>query len=159
MLPAYCPSVGTAVELHLTTLQHPSELYTPYHQSTKLPGARYYNIAELNWSELLCKLNANILPFELSLVPSYRYEVPVQTYQRQSPNKIHELHPRSLALGRAMIQQQLCSDEITALEEEETRIDAEMEEVRRMRELRDQKLAVQQKLREAKGQPMSCSSR
>jgi hypothetical protein len=37
------------------------------------------------------------------------------------------------------------------LEEEETRIDAEMEEVRRMRELRDRKLAVQQKLREAKG--------
>jgi hypothetical protein len=58
-----------------------------------------------------------------------------------------------------MIQQQLCSDEITAFEEEERRIDAKMEEVRRMRELRGQKLAVQQKLREAKGQPMSCSSR
>jgi Tfp pilus assembly protein PilN len=58
-----------------------------------------------------------------------------------------------------MIQQQLCSDEIRALEEQERRIDAEMEEVRRMRELRDQKFAVQQKLREAKGQPMSYSSR
>lgn len=58
-----------------------------------------------------------------------------------------------------MIQQQLCSDEITALEEQERRIDAEMEEVRRMRELRDQKFAVQQKLREAKGQSMSYSSR
>jgi hypothetical protein len=49
------------------------------------------------------------------------------------------------------MQRQLSSDEISALEEEERRIDAEMSEVRRMKELRDQKLAIQQKLKEAKG--------
>jgi hypothetical protein len=53
--------------------------------------------------------------------------------------------------SRNVMQRQLSSDEISALEEEERRIDAEMNEVRRMKELRDQKLAIQQKLKEAKG--------
>jgi hypothetical protein len=41
-------------------------------------------------------------------------------------------------------------DSIAALEEEERRIDADMAEVRRMQKLRDQKYAVQQKLKAAK---------
>lgn len=41
-------------------------------------------------------------------------------------------------------------DTIAALEEEERRIDAEMAEARRMKELRDQKYIIQQKLRTAK---------
>jgi hypothetical protein len=45
----------------------------------------------------------------------------------------------------------LTPEAIAALEAEERRIDAEMEEVRRMKELRDQKYAIQQKLRKAKG--------
>ncbi|KAF2468362.1 uncharacterized protein BDR25DRAFT_373431 [Lindgomyces ingoldianus] len=44
----------------------------------------------------------------------------------------------------------LSDAEITALEEEERRIDAEIEEARRIKALQDQKLAIQKRLREAK---------
>jgi hypothetical protein len=45
--------------------------------------------------------------------------------------------------------QPLSAEEIEALEEEERRIDAEMAEAQRMKELREQKFAIQQKLRDA----------
>ncbi|ORY02171.1 hypothetical protein BCR34DRAFT_605652 [Clohesyomyces aquaticus] len=44
----------------------------------------------------------------------------------------------------------LSAEEIAALEEEERRIDAEIEQARRLRALQDQKLSIQQRLREAK---------
>ena len=52
---------------------------------------------------------------------------------------------------RYLPQPYLTPEAIAALEAEERRIDDEMEEVRRMKELRDQKYAIQQKLRGAKG--------
>ena len=44
----------------------------------------------------------------------------------------------------------LAPHEIAALEDEERRLDAEMEEIQRLKELREQKFAVQQKLRQAR---------
>jgi hypothetical protein len=46
--------------------------------------------------------------------------------------------------------QGLSTEEIEVLREEERGIDAEMEEVRRMKELREQKVAIQQKLLNAR---------
>lgn len=48
------------------------------------------------------------------------------------------------------VAQALTPAEIQALEDEERRIDAELEEVQRLKELREQKFAIQQKLRDAK---------
>lgn len=45
---------------------------------------------------------------------------------------------------------QLSPEEVTRLEEKERRIDAKIEAVQRMKELREQKIAIQQKLREAR---------
>ena len=47
--------------------------------------------------------------------------------------------------------QTLSAEEIATLQEEERRIDAEKEDVRRMKELREQKLVVQQRLLNARG--------
>jgi hypothetical protein len=61
------------------------------------------------------------------------------------------LQPKLLAPSKSVVQRQLSSEKITELEEEEQNIGAKMEEVRRMKELRDQKIAAQQKLKQAKG--------
>lgn len=58
--------------------------------------------------------------------------------------------PKSPAPEHATLQRQLSVEEIASLEEEERRIDAEMEEFKRMKELRDQKAAIQQRLKDAK---------
>lgn len=70
-----------------------------------------------------------------------------QTHQQPHENP----HAQSPPSERVAVQRQLSAEEITALEEEERRIDAELEEVKRTKELRDQKIAIQQKLRDAKG--------
>ena len=62
----------------------------------------------------------------------------------------HDIHGTDTASKKATDGHVNTQDDIAALEEEERRIDAEMTEVRRMRELRDQKYAIQQKLRQAK---------
>ena len=143
-------------ELHSTPHQSPPELYAPYHQSSELQGAAYHNTAELHSPTPRPEMEANFPPYAPVPVPSYQYLPPAQPYQyeQQQPQpqqEVQELYPRSPVSSRSVVQRQLSSDEITALEEEERRIDAEMAEVRRMKDLRDQKLAVQQKLREAKG--------
>jgi hypothetical protein len=84
-------------------------------------------------------------------VLAHKYQAPLQPVEQPAPTEIHELYPKSPIPAQSSLQRQLSSDEISALEEEERRIDTEMEEVRRMKELRDQKRAVQQKLRQAKG--------
>lgn len=71
-----------------------------------------------------------------------------QTYQPPpvaSEPRVNSPVPTTLSM------QQLSSAEIAALEEEERRIDAEMEEVQRLKDLREQKFAIQKKLRDAKG--------
>lgn len=143
---------GTA-ELQSSPRQRPPELYAPYHQSAELPGAGYHHTAELHSPTPRLEMEANVPPYAPAAAPSHHYEPPTQPYQYEQPQQhAQELYPRSPAPSRSIVQRQLSSDEISALEEEERRIDAEMEEVRRMKELRDAKLAVQQKLREAKGE-------
>ncbi|KAK3214487.1 hypothetical protein GRF29_19g343362 [Pseudopithomyces chartarum] len=79
-----------------------------------------------------------------------------QPEPRPEPESIPESQPqpqpepeRSLA-PMAISSKPLSTEEIEALEEEERRLDEEMAEVQRMKELREKKFAVQQKLKEAK---------
>ncbi|KAH3954472.1 hypothetical protein HBI25_016090 [Parastagonospora nodorum] len=113
---------------------------THYRSANLQGGDRPYEAAELRSSTP-----------QPGVEPSASLNVPMssgQIHQRQSSN---DQHTQSVTPERSAVQRQLSAEEITALEEEEERIDAELEEVKRMKELRDQKIAIQQKLRDAKG--------
>jgi small-conductance mechanosensitive channel len=73
--------------------------------------------------------------------------------QSQSSEEIKDEPPSHSSPVPAPSAQQppFTSEAIAALEAEERRIDVEMEEVRRMKELRDQKRTIQQKLGVAQG--------
>jgi hypothetical protein len=131
-------------ELQSPPYQHPSEIYTAQnYPSHELQDAAYYHPQELHSSTPHRELDAPVQPY--APVPIHP-----QQFQPPPPPEPQELHPSSPApTTRTM--QQLSPEAIAALQEEERRIDAEMEEVRRMKELREQKFAIQQKLRGAKG--------
>lgn len=120
--------------------QAASELYSSNEYPTELHGTG--NPVELH----SLPRNEIVEPVAVSQVTP-----PVQTPQ-DTPLPIvtaltspsHSYSPR-LGIG-----QPLSAEDIQALEEEERRIDAEMAEVERMKELREQKFAIQQKLRDAK---------
>jgi hypothetical protein len=144
------------VELQANPTHNYDELYatsSQYYQyePSELHGGGYHNTTEPHSSTPRPELDASVPSFSHTPAPAYQYPSPKQAYQQQSRNDIHELYPRSPEPHRSIVQRQLSSDDITALEEERRRIDAEMEEVRRMKELRDQKMAIQQKLKDAKG--------
>jgi hypothetical protein len=150
-LPAYYPPSSGAAELHSTPQQHPSELYVPSHQSVELQGTGGYGRAEVYTSTLPSEMETPNPTDAPTHRLSSHHQPPIQPDQQQQPTQeVQELGPRSPESNRSVRPWQPSNDEIIALEEEERRIDAEMEEVRRMKELRDQKFAVQQKLREAK---------
>jgi hypothetical protein len=113
---------------------------THYASANLQGGDRPYEAAELH----------SLTP-QPGVEPDASLNVPVslgRIHQRQPSN---DQHAQSVTPERSAVQRQLSAEEITALEEEEKRIDAELEEVKRMKELRDQKIAIQQKLRDAKG--------
>ncbi|CAO2649917.1 Nn.00g012090.m01.CDS01 [Neocucurbitaria sp. VM-36] len=84
--------------------------------------------------------------------PPIETEIDIEPHpQVQSSSTPRNPSPEPLISAMLPARQQLSAADIAALEEEERRIDAEMEEVQRMKELRDQKVAIQRKLREAKG--------
>lgn len=145
------------------TFQYPQELHFPCHQSAELQGAGYHNTPELhstpynNSAELHSptprpEMEGHVPPYTPL---SYQHQPPTQTFtyeQEQARPEVQEMYPRSQEPVRSVLHHQLSSEEeIAALEEEERRIEAEMEDVKRMKELRDQRYAVQQRLREAKG--------
>ena len=154
-------SYPSAVELPSTPQQHPLELSASHHQSTELQGSGCHNTVEQHSQSSQPEIHANIPACSPAPVSSHHYQPLTQPYQHEQQPKsqpksqpqqeFQEVCSSSPVSSRSVVQRQLSSDEISALEEEERRIDTEMEEVRRMKELRDQKLAVQQKLREAKG--------
>ena len=75
----------------------------------------------------------------------------VQAQSNTEPAAVPEPEPRPLSPAPTTKSvKPLSAEEIEALEEEERRLDMEMAEVQRMKELREQKFAIQQKLREAK---------
>jgi hypothetical protein len=129
-------------ELPSMPRQTPPELYAPYHRSNELQGSGFHRAAEIQAPVPQSELEASAPPYTQAHASTHPY---------QPPHEAQELYAMSSEPSRSVMQRQLSSDEISALGEEERRIDAEMSEVRRMKELRDQKLAIQQKLKEAKG--------
>lgn len=83
--------------------------------------------------------------------PQQQSPPPQQPFQTGPPLGAHELYPRPPEPSMQPIDQQLSEEAIAALREEERRIDAELEEVKRMKELRDKKIEIQQKLKGAGG--------
>ncbi|KAF2688877.1 hypothetical protein K458DRAFT_414574 [Lentithecium fluviatile CBS 122367] len=157
--PGYPYSNTGATELQSTPhqAQQPSELYTAqmHHQTqpSELQDANYYS-PDPRPAELHSPIPSRGLD-SLGQSPPYG-PIPTQPqyYQYQSPPdqqpEPQELHPASPApTTRSM--QQLSPEAIAVLQDEERRIEEEMEDVRRMKELREQKFAIQKKLREAKG--------
>jgi hypothetical protein len=139
------------VELQSSTGPSEMDVAPAFQQRSEIQGAGFHNTSELYSPTSRPDLYASAPPYASGPVDPFEYQSSMPTYQQHSLNEVQELHPKSPASSRSVVQRQLSSEEITALEEEERRIDAEMEEVRRMKDLRDQKLAVQQKLRQAKG--------
>jgi hypothetical protein len=140
MAATYYPSPAT--HEHLAEL--PTYRSPPYHPRVELSGINHHNTHR-------SELDVSAPRYAQSPVLAHKYQAPLQPVEQPAPTEIHELYPKSPIPAQSSLQRQLSSDEISALEEEERRIDTEMEEVRRMKELRDQKRAVQQKLRQAKG--------
>jgi hypothetical protein len=102
------------------------------------PGAGYY-AADVP-TRSVGEMDGNAPVYSAAPVPlKYQHTAP-------APQEIHELAPKTPTTTR----RELSREEVASLEDEERRIDAELEEVRKMKELRDQKLAIQQKLREAR---------
>lgn len=69
---------------------------------------------------------------------------------KSEPQPQPQPEPERSLVPMAISSKPLSTEEIEALEEEERRLDEEMAEVQRMKELREKKFAVQQKLKEAK---------
>jgi hypothetical protein len=149
-LPAYYPPSSGAAELHSTPQQHPSELYVPTHQNVELQGTGGYSRTEMYTSTLPSEMETSTSSYAPTYQPSSHHQPPTQLDQQKPTQEVQGPGPRSPGSNKSVMPWQPSNDEIIGLEEEERRINAEMEEVRRMKELRDQKFAVQQKLREAK---------
>jgi hypothetical protein len=108
--------------------QTPPELYAPYHRSNELQGSGFHRAAEIQAPIPQSELEASAPPYTQAHASTHPY---------QPPHEAQELYAMSSEPSRSVMQRQLSSDEISALEEEERRIDAEMSEAGRMKELRD----------------------
>ena len=127
--------------------QHPSELQTPQNY-------QFHNASELHAAPVPYNPPATYSPpteLDRETTSSPNAAGPVLAYQDEPPlkPKAQDLYSSPVLTERSI--QGLSAEEIATLQEEERRIDAEMEEVKRMRELREQKLAIQQKLLNARG--------
>ncbi|KAJ4298037.1 hypothetical protein N0V90_005936 [Kalmusia sp. IMI 367209] len=119
--------------------QNPSELDSSNGYLAQLRGTA--DPVELRSSLQGGNVEPNAIPQVSPLVQTpYENSPPIPT----SPASPHSPAP---ALGT---RRPLYAGEIEALEEEERRIDTEIADVERMKELREQKFAIQQKLRDAR---------
>ncbi|KAJ4298868.1 hypothetical protein N0V90_004111 [Kalmusia sp. IMI 367209] len=119
----------------------PSELYNSNGHPSELHGAVYVNPAELHSTSRSQEMDGNTAP---------NANVSIQAQPPPPQTTAPPVLPPQLPALTTRPVQPLSAEEIEALEEEERRIDAEMEEAQRMKELREQKFAIQQKLRDAK---------
>lgn len=134
------------VELHgETAAPYVAELESPPAKPCSGSNAQHYAIVAPTRS--VGEMEGNTPPYSTVPAPTPAPPTPAAKTQYDPPlhEEVQELAPKTPKSTR----RELSPNEVAALEEER-RIDAELEEVRRMKELRDQKLAIQQKLRDAK---------